>query len=351
MNATVSIAEGDRAPVTAPHPTHKFALLLRREFWEHKGGFFWAPLISGGISLLLTAMAGIAGEVMIGRAARSEGFEVNGTHMSINGLDLGMLTSKMSPDDMRQLGGAVDASLLASAMWPLIAMTFVVFFYCLGALYDERKDRSVLFWKSLPLSDRDTVLSKVVSAIVVAPVIASVAALLTMFGFLVIATGLVMMHGGNPMQLLWGPGSPLSIAVQFVAAIPVYALWALPTVGWLLLCSAWARSKPFLWALMLPAFAGIFVSWFDIMQVFDLQSSWFWRNVVARVLFGTVPGSWFEVARFEQVDATGPQAVSQVINLHSMYSVLLTPQLWLGVVAGAAMIFAAIRLRRWRDEG
>ena len=84
--------------------------------------------------------------------------------MSVNGLDLGMLTSKMRPEDMRQLGGAVDASLLVSSLWPFIAMTFVVFFYCLGALYDERKDRSVLFWKSLPLSDRDTVLSKVASA-------------------------------------------------------------------------------------------------------------------------------------------------------------------------------------------
>jgi len=351
MNATVSIAEGGHAPVAAPHPTHKFALLLRREFWEHKGGFLWSPVIAGGISLLLTAMAGIAGEVMLSRAPASRGIDVNGTHMSINGLDLGMLTSKMGPEDMRQFGGAVDASLLASSLWPFIAMTFVVFFYCLGALYDERKDRSVLFWKSLPLSDRDTVLSKVASAVVVAPLIATAAALLTMFGFLLLASGLVMMHGGNPIQLLWGPGSPLTIAVQFVAAIPVYALWALPTVGWLLLCSAWARSKPFLWALMIPAFAGIFVSWFDIMQVFNLESTWFWKNVVARLLLGTVPGSWFNVAHFNHIDVDGPQVVSQVVNLQSMYSVLLTPQLWLGVVAGAAMIVAAIRLRRWRDEG
>jgi ABC-2 type transport system permease protein len=226
-----------------------------------------------------------------------------------------------------------------------------VFFYCLGALYDERKDRSVLFWKSLPLSDGETVLSKVASATVVAPVIASIVALLTMFGFLLLSSLLVLAHGGNPVQLLWGPGSPLSIAAQFIAAIPVYALWSLPTVGWLLLCSAWARSKPFLWALMIPVFAGVIVSWFDIMQVFDLQSTWFWKNIVARVLLGTVPGSWFNVAHFDAVDVHGPEAFSQVVNLQAMYSVLLTPQLWLGVLAGAGMIFAAIRLRRWRDEG
>jgi ABC-2 type transport system permease protein len=350
MNATISIAEGGHAPVAPPHATHKFGLLLKREFWEHKGGFFWAPIVAGGISLLLTAMAGITAEVL-GRRLNGDSMQVNGQHIQINGLDLGMITSKMSPEDMRQLGGAIDASLLLSSAWPFIVLSFVVFFYCLGALYDERKDRSVLFWKSLPVSDRDTVLSKVASAVVVAPLIASVAALISMFGFLLVLTVLTLVHGGSPIQLLWGPGRPLSLAVQFIAAIPVYALWSLPTVGWLLLCSAWARSKPFLWALMIPAFAGIFISWFDIMRVFNLESAWFWKNIVARVLLGTVPGSWFNVARFDHVDVDGPQAVSHAVNLQSMYSVLLTPDLWLGVVAGAIMIFIAIRLRRWRDEG
>ena len=355
MNANVSMTADTRAPVAAPHATHKFALLLRREYWEHKGGFLWAPLVAGGISILLTTMAIITGEVMLRRAKGSPGFgdslQINGQHVQVNGLDLGMITSKMTPEDIRQLGGAIDASLLASSAWPLIAMTFVVFFYCLGALYDERKDRSVLFWKSLPLSDRDTVLSKVASATLVAPVIASVAALATMFAFLLVVSMVVAAHGGNPVQLLWGPASPLAIATKFVAAIPVYALWSLPTVGWLLLCSAWARSKPFLWALMIPAFAGIFVSWFDLMKVFNLESTWFWKNVVARLLLGTVPGSWANAATFGHSDTSGPQAVNQAITLQSMYSVLTTPDLWLGVLAGVAMIIAAIRLRRWRDEG
>ena len=312
MNAITTSAADARNPMAPPHATHKFGLLLRREFWEHKGGFLWAPIWAGGISLLLTAMAGITGEVMLRRARDAgAGLNVNGTHMSVNGLDLGMLTSKLSPEDMRQLGGAVDASLMISSLWPFIAMTFVVFFYCLGALYDERKDRSVLFWKSLPISDRETVLSKLASATVIAPVIASLAALVTMFGFLLLASLLVLTHGGNPMQMLWGPGHPLSIATQFIAAIPIYALWSLPTVGWLLLCSAWARSKPFLWALMIPAFAGIFVSWFDLMNVFNLESSWFWKNIVARMLVSIVPGTWFNVADFHTVNVDGPAAMTR----------------------------------------
>ena len=58
-----------------------------------------------------------------------------------------------------------------------------------------------------------------------------------------------------------------------------------------------------------------------------------------------------DVANFENVNIDGPGAIRDLFNLQSMYSVLLTPQLWLGVVAGAAMIVGAIRLRRWRDEG
>lgn len=334
------------APV---HPTHKFKLLLQREFWEHKGGFFWAPMVAGGIFLLLSLMGFGVGEMAARRAASSGKFNVDG--MNINGLDLGALTTKMGPEEIKHLAGGIDLSLFMASSWPFMVLAFVVFFYCLGALYDERKDRSVLFWKSLPLSDSETVLSKVASAILVAPLLATAAALATMLGFMILASLAVMVHGGNPITLLWGPGSPLSVATHLVASIPVYALWALPTVGWLMLCSAWARSKPFLWAIMIPVFSGIFVTWFDLMKMFNLESTWFWKNVVARMLLSVMPGSWFDAAHFENIDVKGPESISQLINLQATYSVLLTPQLWIGVVAGAAMIFVAIRLRRWRDEG
>ena len=347
MNAVV---ETTRAPVAAPHATHKFKLLLRREFWEHKGGFFWAPLVAGGISLLLTIMAIIVGEVVARKAVAAGKFDGD-SNVMVNGLDLGKITSKMGAEEMQHLAGGIDLSMLAASSWPFIVLAFVVFFYCLGALYDERKDRSVLFWKSLPLSDRDTVLSKVASATLVAPALAVGAALLTMFGFLLVISVVALLHGGNPLTLVWGPGSPLKMTSLLVASIPVYALWALPTVGWLLLCSAWSRSKPFLWAIMIPVFAGIFVAWFDLMQAFNLETVWFLKNVVARMLFSVVPGSWIDAATFDHGNFDGPAAVSNLLSLKTTYSTLLAPQLWIGAAAGAAMIFGAIRLRRWRDEG
>ena len=326
------------APRPAPHPTHKLKMLLRREFWEHKGGFLWAPVWAGGISLLLTLMALIFGQVA---ANRSGG-------ISINGLDLRQLADNMTPQQMARFADAVNLSVGTAAAWPLLVLGFVVFFYCLGSLYDERKDRSVLFWKSLPVSDRDTVLSKVASALLVAPGIAVVVGAACMLGFLLILSGFAILHGVNPL-LLWQPGRLLATVGLLLALVPVYALWALPTVGWLMLCSAWARSKPFLWAIIIPVFAGIFISWFDVMGLFHLDSGWFWKHVVARSLASVFPGTWIDAMDVRAF--AGDRIPEHIDLLRSSYAVLNTPRAWIGAAVGIAMIVAAIRLRRWRDEG
>ncbi|WP_255516267.1 hypothetical protein [Luteimonas suaedae] len=343
-------------PPAAPHATHRYRMLLRREYWEHKGGFLWAPLVAGAISLGLTLLFAIIALVAAHRAAAGGELEIDG-EMMVNGLDLGLITSRLGPEEMRQLGAGLDVSLLMASSWPFIVLAFVVFFYCLGALYDERKDRSVLFWKSLPLSDRDTVLSKTISAAVVAPALATVAAIATMYGFMLLVSAIVLAHGGNPVTLLWGPASPLYLAAHFIAAIPVYAVWALPTIGWLLLCSAWARSKPFLWAVMIPVFAGVIVSWFDLMEFFDLETLWFWKNVVGRSLLSVVPIGWLDALDLQGMAAMGrfkfesAADIRGVLNLKVVYSAFASPKMWIGAAAGVAMILAAIRLRRWRDEG
>ncbi|GAB1407595.1 ABC transporter permease [Thermomonas brevis] len=326
------------APRTAPHTTHKLKWLLRREFWEHKGGFLWAPVWAGGISLLLTLMALIFGEV----AARRSG------GISINGLDLRQLTDNMSPAEMARFSDAATMSLASAALWPLIVLGFVVFFYCLGTLYDERKDRSVLFWKSLPVSDRDTVLSKLASALLVAPAIAVAVGAACMVAFLLMVSVFAGLHGVNPLQFLQ-PGRLLANIGLLLAMVPVYALWALPTAGWLMLCSAAARSKPFLWAIMIPVFTGIFITWFDVMNLFQLESGWFWKNIVARGLLSVFPGTWVDV--MDMAALTRGDMPGHLDLLRSSYGVFATPQMWIGAAAGIAMILAAIRLRRWRDEG
>ena len=348
MNAAAHTLPVAKAPAAR---ARRFALLLRREYWEHKGGFFWAPLIAGAISLLLTALFFVIAMVALRNVDSDAEIRLDdGTRMSINGLDLGTLASQMSPQDQAQLAAGIDMTMLLASSWPYMVMVFVMFFYCLAALYDERKDRSVLFWKSLPVSDGETVLSKVVSATLTLPLLSTLAAIATMFVFLLMLSAVVMLHGGGPWELIWGPGNPLLISLYVLLAIPVYAVWALPTVGWLMLCSAWARSVPFLWALLVPILSGVFVSLFGVMRLFGMEGGWYWSNIVSRMLLGVVPLTHHDIARIGAADVQSGN-ILHLIEPAGVYSNLLQPATWIGAAVGVAMLVVATRLRRWRDEG
>ena len=326
----------------ANHPGNKLRWLLRREFWEHKGGFFWAPIFTGAIFLGLVLMAITIGEVTIDR-----------TKIHVASLNLGQLTSQyMTPEIAEHIATGTQASVyMVAALFGIVSF-FVLFFYCLGALYDERRDRSVLFWKSLPLSDRSTVLSKALTALVVVPVISTLAAIATGIAFLVMISLYVSFYGINPLPLLWSNTAVLKAAWTLIAVLPVQLLWALPTVGWLLLCSSWAKSKPFLWALAIPVGAGIVVSWFDLMKsVMTLPDTWFWENVVARMLFSIAPGAWLDATNLDKMRINDPEDLLQFADLSTIYGTLLAPEMWIGAAAGIAMIVAAVYYRRKRDEG
>src|SRR3546814_15612284 len=110
---------------TPVHPTHKFKLLLQREYWEHKGGFLWAPLLAGGISLLLTGMMIVFGLV----AARRAGHGMTTDGLRANGLDLGELTSRMDAPDMAEFPAGIAPPLLLRSSSPFILLDFLLFFH------------------------------------------------------------------------------------------------------------------------------------------------------------------------------------------------------------------------------
>ncbi len=310
--------------------------LVKREFWEHRGGFLWAPIIAGGIFLLLTMIGLITAEIIGAR----NGFSIGGSGA------LQAVMSRMDAGDMSQVGMALDVSMFSATALIFVVLGFVVFFYCLGALYDDRRDRSVLFWKSLPISNTSTVLSKVISATVLAPVIALITGIVAGLLQLVMMTVVLSFHGVNVWQLLV-LAHPFRVTANLIGYLPLYVAWALPSVGWLLLCSAWARSKPFLWATALPVGAGLMLNWFGILGLINLPASWFWHNIGLRALLSVFPGSG-ALATLAQgnVQLDG----NQLLNLGQSYQLLYQPSLWIGIVAGAALLAGAIWCRRWRTD-
>ena len=312
--------------------------LIKREFWEHRGGFLWAPVITGGVFLLLNVMGIITGEIFGWRHDINIGYS-NG-HNS-----LAAMVQSLNAHDLEMVSNGLDIAMLSSGVLISVVFSFVVFFYCLGTLYDDRRDRSILFWKSLPVSDSATVISKVISAALAAPIIAAVCGVLTGFAMLLLFAITLSFHGVSVWSLLM-LAHPLQVTTTLIASIPIYMLWSLPTVGWLMLCSAWAKNKPFLWAVIIPVALGIMISWFNLLNSTGLNSGWYWREILARVLFSVFPGGWLR-DEFQHHD---PQSVADFMSLSNSYAVLASPGIWIGAVAGIAMLAAAIWFRRWRDD-
>jgi ABC-2 type transport system permease protein len=318
--------------------------MLRREIWEHKGSLFWAPAIVSVILLIFTA--GSAGYTLLSHS-------VNAT---VNGRVLNTaVLSDMPPVVRASIVQVAGNSYLAAAVPLFIMLAFTLFFYCLSALYDERRDRSVLFWKSLPMSDQMTVLSKVLTAAVVAPLITMAAALVMSLALLLVLGVLLAVSGVN----LFGPllATPaLYLAPLFLLGmLPVYVLWALPTIGWLLMVSSWAKSKVFLWALGVPIIALVIVKWVDFLvtgnQGMNSGLSYVAREVVNRGLGGLMPGIWFAFSEHTIAMRPGEHGIELGTVFQQSWMTLASPGVWIGAAAGVAMIFVAIRMRRWRDEG
>jgi len=321
--------------------------LLRREFWEHKGSMFWAQLVVGAVLVLFVGGSLVYGLAMHGAPG----------HMIVNGRTVshGTLAAAMPPFMAAKVANIASGMYLAAGAPLMLLMTATLFFYCLGALYDERRDRSILFWKSLPVSDGMTVLSKVLTAACVAPLITMAFAFAVSLALLLIGCAIMATGGVNMFGLVLSSPDLYLQPLRLAALLPVYAIWALPTIGWLLLVSSWAKTKPFLWAVGVPLMTILLAKWISMaLGGFEhdaLNVQWLANEVVGRALGGLIPGIWFSFTGIPPELHPTNDGVDMQGLFAASWMTLATAKAWIGALIGAAMIFGAIRLRRWRDEG
>ena len=317
--------------------------LVQREFWEHKGAIFWAPIVVAS-AIVLFIGGSIAYAISMGKF---------GDTIIINGRDanMTMVFNSLSAPDQEMFVNAMTTGYLAAAAPLYIMLSVVIFFYCLNAMFEERRDRSILFWKSLPVSDQQTVLSKVATALLVAPVITIAVATFASILILLITCAFMGFNGVNVAGAVLTSSQVYLGPLQILGLLPVYALWALPTVGWLLMVSAWAKSKVFLWAVGTPVIVILIVKWAEKLVGSGMNVDWFIQNVVARGLLGLLPGAWFGFEQVKPELLTDGRAMDFGNVFAQSWMTLAAPSVWVGAIAGGLMIFAAMRLRRWKDEG
>jgi ABC-2 type transport system permease protein len=200
-------------------------------------------------------------------------------------------------------------------------------FYCLDALHGERRDRSILFWKSLPVSDLTTLFSKATIPLIVLPLVTFAIIVATQFVMLLWTSVLLITHGMSPAST-W---TNFSLFQQLL--IPLYglvaiALWHAPIYGWALLVSGWARRATFLCAVVPLLAIGFF------------EKITFGTSHFASMLKNRLMGFASEAFAFNGHSIADPQLTPM--------RYLSTPGLWLGLIFAAAFIVAAIRLRRYR---
>lgn len=319
--------------------------LVRRELWEHQGMLLRAPLVIAALMTLFVGVMLLSGRDMV--------LSINGQQATLSeAINGAYLSDAVEPQRKAGMLRMIASGYMAASAPLFLMLGFVVFFYCLGALHDERRDRSVLFWKSLPVSDASSVLSKALVALVVAPLIAiAIGTAMSLLMLLMLCSALAF-KGLNLFPALLATPELYLTPLRIAALLPVYALWALPTVGWLLMVSIWARSKVFLWAVGGPLLTGAFALWASRAYELGWNSGWFMQAIVARVLLGTAPGSWLlfdQQQRAELLDQASQRIDLPGIFAHS-WAMMGSADLWIGVGAGCAMIFIAIRLRRWQED-
>lgn len=306
---------------TQPNQTMKW--LIRREMWEHKGGALYAPLIAGAITLLLTMLATAITQWDVG--------------FDVKGVDLHTLMTTMARQNPEEAGQVLAKNYLALALPVFIPLGFVVFFYSLAAMHDERKDRSILFWKSLPVSDQATVASKAIFALIVAPLITAGLA----FGFaclgLLWALGYASIQGVHLWGVVFSQQELYWVPFQLFYLVPVYALLALPTVGWLMLMSASVRS-PFLWGVGMPL--ALLVA--SALSGLDGVAAKVVVEGVSHLLGGTLP-------LFSMANPMGGEGFIQNL-LNRGWSALMVPSVWGWAMVGTIMLRMAALVRRMKGE-
>jgi ABC-2 type transport system permease protein len=279
-------------------PLRRFYWSVRRELWENRYVYI-APL---AVAALIVA-----------------GFALGLIHLPDR-------LRAASALDAMQRNESIEQPYTFAALLLMFTTMLVAVFYCLDALYGERRDRSVLFWKSLPVSDLTIVLSKASIPFVVIPLVTWVTTVMTQAIMLLLAGGRLMGTGlsGWSYASFWHMAS-----ILFYHLVVGHGLSYAPIWGWLLLCSAWSRRVPYLWA-TLPLLA------VGLVEKIAFNTSYFGGWIAHRFLGGPegVPPHNHSMT----IDALTP----------TLAQFFTSPDFWFGLALAAVFLAAAVRLRRYR---
>lgn len=301
---------------------HQLAL-IKRELFEHRSIWVTPAAIASVMTLMMLTMQVFA----------SGSREI---------VDIAIMGASNAGDVPRR--AALTAYFVGISTLFVLAMWIMVIFYCLDCLYAERKDKSILFWRSLPITDAETVISKLATAMLLIPLVTFIGIAVTHLINLALSSAWIGIEGGDPGHLIWGAAPILDNWLAMFIVLLAIPLWLSPFIGWFLFVSAYAKRMPLLLSFM-PIF---------ILPL--LEKTIFKSSVLIDVLFLRTPRipifSDMDMSEFfdeDNIQESAAQAASLMAHL-DVVKFLTSPSLWAGLLACGLFTTAAIYVRRYRDE-
>lgn len=302
--------------------------LLKREWWESP--VLWIlPAAFAGVLVL----AQVYGLVVLNRIGEVPMQEIAAAIGNFAAMETG---------DRRAL---IQGVLTGMAVPFNLFLVGIMFFYALDSLYADRRDRSILFWKSMPVSDVQTVLSKLAAILLLAPAATLAVVMIFHLVNLLMGTLLALTVGAGGWQLAWDPVAILGTWLTLAWALFAQSLIYLPVVAWVMLASAWAKRAPFLWAVAPPVVLMI------VERIYTGRTL-LGRWLLERVTEG-LPLAFNVTARRGNLQINGVRIDESGISgdvIQVSFALLGSWLLWSGVIVAAVLLAGAVWLRRYRAD-
>lgn len=292
-----------------------FKALMLREYWENRRAIFTTPLVITALSIVI---------IIISMGIMGRSIHINGEAFTLQ-----EVIANMSNKDAQGLKENIDHLLLASSAPIMIGVWFCMVFTALGSLYDERKDNSILFWKSMPVSDLQTVLSKLLTVTLVIPFVAVGFAFIFQIFLLIVGSLSTIGTDYSAWDMLWSATNLPAMVLNEVIYIIIYSLWALPVFAWFMFASVVAKRSPLL-------VASIPVALFALFEGLFFHTRYLLGFISNHLSGGHILGATFD----DDFNHFDPRSSLEILASAGQ------PAFWVGLGVAAVLLYITVQLRK-----
>jgi len=296
-----------------------FFTMIRREIQEHKVAFIYAPF---AVALVLCF---VIASVYFGITdIQTDEFNFS-TEIYDEEYQEAMLQA--SPEAKARV---IRAGLIFLGLPILLTVGFGLLAYSLSTFADERKDRSLIFWRSMPVSDLTTVLSKLLFVIFIVPLLVLPNIVLLQSVAIVSASIYFVTNDIVSFGYLW-TSYFISDWFRIIFSLWAQALWSLPIFLWLMLAGTYAR-RPVIGAAV------------PLVATIVLERIVFKTNEVLEFIENRL-GFWSRADSF-------PIASEEirVVDISDIMLMLSTQAFWIGMIASAILVSGIVYTRSTNNE-